>query len=70
VICSEIGGSCSTYGRDEKLTQKIGKPRGRWEDIKIDVIDIGYQDFDCIHLAQGRDPWRAVVKTVMSLWVP
>jgi hypothetical protein len=28
---------------------------------------IGWKGMDCIHLAQDRDQWRAVVKTVMKL---
>jgi len=25
---------------------------------------------DWIHLAENRDQWQALVKTVMNLWVP
>jgi hypothetical protein len=49
----------------------LGRPRRRWEDnIKMDPREIGFGDVDWIHLAQDRDRWRALVNTVMNLWVP
>jgi hypothetical protein len=49
----------------------LGRPRRRWEDnIKMDLIEIGWGDMDSIDLAQDRDQWRALVNTVMNLWVP
>jgi hypothetical protein len=49
----------------------LGRPRRRWEDnIKMDLREIGFGDVDCIHWAQDRDSWRALVNTVMNLRVP
>jgi hypothetical protein len=49
----------------------LGRPRRRWEDnIKMDLMEIGFGDLDWIHWAQDRDRWRAVVNTVMNLRVP
>jgi hypothetical protein len=49
----------------------LGRPRRRWEDnIKMDLIEIGFGDVDWIRLAQDRDRWRALVNTVMNLRVP
>jgi hypothetical protein len=49
----------------------LGRPRRRWEDnIEMDLREIGFVDVDWIDLAQDRDRWRAVVNTVMNLWVP
>ncbi|KAJ4446225.1 hypothetical protein ANN_12919 [Periplaneta americana] len=43
-------------------------PRRKWEDnIKIDLREMGYDDSDCINLAQDRDRWRAYVRTAMNL---
>jgi hypothetical protein len=49
----------------------LGRPRRRWEDnIKIDLMEIGFGDVDWIQWAQDRDRWRALVNTVMNLRVP
>jgi hypothetical protein len=49
----------------------LGRPRRRWEDnIKMDLVEVGFGDVDWIHLAQDRDRWQALVNMVMSLWVP
>jgi hypothetical protein len=52
----------------------LGKPEGnrrRWVDnIKMDLRDIGWDGMDCTDLAEDRDQWRALVKTVMNLRVP
>jgi hypothetical protein len=49
----------------------LGRPRRRWENnIKMDVGEIGFWDVDWVHLAHDRERRRALVNTVMSLWVP
>jgi hypothetical protein len=49
----------------------LGRPRRRWEDnIRIDLIEIGWGGMDWIDLAQDRDQWWAIVNTVMNLRVP
>jgi hypothetical protein len=49
----------------------LGRPRRRWEDnIKMDLMEIGFGDVDWIDLAQVRVMWRAIVNTVMNLRVP
>jgi hypothetical protein len=46
------------------------RPRRKWVDhIKIDLGEIGWNGMDWIHLAQDRDQWRALVNTVINLWV-
>jgi hypothetical protein len=48
-----------------------GRHRRRWVDnIKIDLRDTGWGDMDWVDLAQARNRWRALVKTVMNLRVP
>jgi hypothetical protein len=38
----------------------LGRPRCRWVDnIKMDLLEIGWGGVDCIRLAQNRDKWRA-----------
>jgi hypothetical protein len=49
----------------------MGTPRSWWVDnIKIDLREIGWDGMDWIDLAQDRDQWRTIVKTVMNLRVP
>jgi hypothetical protein len=48
----------------------LGRPRCRWEEgIRMDLREIGWGSVDWIQLAQDRDRWRALVNTVMNLWV-
>jgi hypothetical protein len=49
----------------------LGRPRRRWVDnIKMNLREIGWDGIDWIELAQDRDQCRALVNTVMNLWVP
>jgi hypothetical protein len=49
----------------------LGRPRRRWEDnIKVDVQEVGGGRGDWMELAQDRDRWRALVRTVKNLRVP
>jgi hypothetical protein len=48
----------------------LGRPRHRWVDnIKMDLREIGWVDMNWIDLAQNRDQWRALVNTLMNLWI-
>jgi hypothetical protein len=38
--------------------------------IERDLREIGWRGKDWIDLALDRDRWRALVNTVMNLWVP
>jgi hypothetical protein len=49
----------------------LERPRRRWLDnIKMDLLEIGWGGVEWIGLAQDRDKWRAVVNAVMNLRVP
>jgi hypothetical protein len=58
----------------------VGKPKGRrplgiarrrWLDnIRMDLIEVGWGDVDWIGLAQDRDRWRALVNSVLNFGVP
>jgi hypothetical protein len=49
----------------------LGRPRRRWiNNIKMDLLEIGVSVEDWIGLAQDRYSWRALVNSVMNLWVP
>jgi hypothetical protein len=38
--------------------------------FKMNLKEIGFVGVDWIRLAQDRVQWRALVNTVMNLWVP
>ena len=70
----------STYGAIQKCIQSfigkpgskrpLGRPKRRWEDIKMDLREVGCVPRDWIALAEDRDQWRAYVRVVMNLRVP
>jgi hypothetical protein len=69
--CNTNGGEaeCILVGNPEGKRPR-GRPRHRWVDnIKTDVREIGWGGMDKIDLAQDRDQWKALVNTVMRLWV-
>jgi hypothetical protein len=78
---NEMGGTCSTYGEKEKCMQgfggepegktPLGRPRHSWEDNNMMDLQEGvWVGMDWIDLAQGRDRQRALLNTVVNLWVP
>jgi hypothetical protein len=49
----------------------LGTPRHSWVDnIKMDLLEIGWGSVDWIVLAQDTDKWRALVNAVMNFRVP
>jgi hypothetical protein len=49
----------------------LGRLRRRWEaNIRMDHRVIGWRGMEWIEGAQDRDQWRALVDTVINLWVP
>jgi hypothetical protein len=49
----------------------LGKPKLRWVDnIRRDLVEVGWGDVNWIGLAQDRDRWRALVNSVLNLRVP
>jgi hypothetical protein len=49
----------------------LGRPRHRWEDnIKLDHQEVGGGHGDWMEVAQDRDGWRALVRTVKTFRVP
>jgi hypothetical protein len=49
----------------------LGRPRRRWVgNIRMDLVEVGWDDVDWIGLAQDRDRWRAFVNSILNIWVP
>jgi hypothetical protein len=75
-----MDGACSTNG--EKIAayrllmgkpegkKPLGRPRRRWVDnIRMDLVEVGWGDLDWIALAHDRNRWRALVNSVFYLRV-
>jgi hypothetical protein len=49
----------------------LGRPRRKWVDnIRMDLVEMGWGDVDWIGLTQDSDRWRALVNSVLNLRVP
>ena len=48
----------------------VGRPRRRWDNVKMDLQEVGCGGMDWMDLAQDRDRWWALVNAVMNLQVP
>jgi hypothetical protein len=49
----------------------LGRPRYRWiGNIKMVLLKMGWGVVEWIDLAQDMYSWRALVNSVMNLWVP
>jgi hypothetical protein len=76
-----MGMACSTNGEKRNAyrilvgkpegKRPLGRPRRKWVDnIELDLREIRWDGMDWINLAKDRDQGRALVNTVMNLWVP
>jgi hypothetical protein len=74
-----VDGACNTIG--EKMNayrllvgepeRPLGSSRRRWVDnIRMDLVEVGWGDVDCIGLIQDSHSWRALVNSVLNLGVP
>jgi hypothetical protein len=49
----------------------LGRPRRRsLDNIRMDLVEVGWADVDWIGLAQDRNRWRDLVNSVLNLRVP
>jgi hypothetical protein len=73
--------ACSTNGPEKNAYRiMVEKPKGKrplerprriWLDnIKMDVIEIGWSGMDWTDLAQDKDQWSTLVNMVMNLQIP
>jgi hypothetical protein len=56
---------------EHERKRPTGRPKSKFEDnITIYLREIWWEDMDWMHLAQDRDQWGTLVKTVKNLLVP
>jgi hypothetical protein len=68
---AEKRNACRLLVGKPKGKSPLGRPRRRWVDnIKMDLLEIGWGGVEWIGPAQDRDKWRALVNVVMNLRVP
>jgi len=48
----------------------LGRPRRRWDNIKMGLQEVGWRSMNWVDLAQDRDRWRALLNAAMNLRVP
>jgi hypothetical protein len=76
-----MGGPCCTKGEKRNAYRllvgkpdgksPLGRPRRRWVDnIRMALGEVGWGDVAWIGLARDRNRWRALVNSVLNLWVP
>jgi hypothetical protein len=75
-----VGGTCGTNGEKRNVCRllggkpekrPLGRPRRKWiENIKMDLLEIGFSVVDWIGLDQDMYRWRVLVNSVMNLRVP
>jgi len=75
-----MGGICSTHGGEDRTiqdfggetegTRPLGRPRRRWDNIKMDVQEVGCGGVDWIDLVLDRGKWGARVNSLMNLRIP
>jgi hypothetical protein len=76
-----MGGACSTNGDKRNAyrllvgkpegRRPLGRPRRRWLDnIRMELVEVGWCEVYWIGLAQNTNTWRALVNSLLNLRVP
>jgi hypothetical protein len=62
--------ACRLFVGKPEGKRPLGRPRRRWvNNIKREFGEMGWGDVDWIGLAKDRNRWRALVNSVLNLWV-
>ena len=72
VACmGEVRGAYRVLVGKPEVKRPLRRPRRRWFDnIRMDLQEVGSGYGDWIGLAEDRDGWRKLVNAVMNLLVP
>jgi hypothetical protein len=58
---------CKVLVRKPEGKRPLGRTRRRWDSgIRMDLREMGLGCVKWVHLAQGRDQWRAPVNTALN----
>jgi hypothetical protein len=68
--CGEVGNAYRIFMGKPEGIRPIGRLGGRWENIKMDLKETGWEGMNWIDLAQDRDNSWAIVKLAVNLQVP
>jgi hypothetical protein len=65
------GRAFRVFVRRPEGKRPLGRPRHKWEDnIRLDLLEVGWGGMDWIDLDQDRDKWWVLVNAVKNLRVP
>jgi len=64
------GGVGGVFLGETSLSTQRDMKIGTWNNIRMDLQEVGCGYTDWIGLAQDRERWRTLVSAVMNLWVP
>jgi predicted small integral membrane protein len=56
-------------GKSEGRRPLGRQSRERVDNIRMDLVEVGWGDVDWVGLAQDRDRWRALMNSVLNLRV-
>jgi hypothetical protein len=57
-------------GKTEGNSPLVSQRCWLFDIIMVVLVEVGWGDLDWIGLPQDRDRWRALVNSVLNLWVP
>jgi hypothetical protein len=70
-LVARMGEKKSLFVGKPEGKRPLARPRRRWVDnIKVDLLEIGWGSVDWISLAQDRNKWKFLVDAVMNHRVP